>query len=918
MISPGAIDVGKLSDDDFAQLQLAAAPGAAVGTTPDHAEVLSPAADKKTSGPVDVGGMSDEQFAQLQRQLGTAAGAPIGKLESFGRGTLEGATMGFEDKLGFDKERREASKQANPWTHFMGEMTGATAPMAVAGPLAAVRGAGLAARGLRALATPFAVGEAGTLGQGVVQGTKLATSYGTLSGAGHADVKDTDTWSEALGKRGIGAAKGLGTGLVLGPVVGAGGYGVSRLVGAALNRTMPELQDVMAAASAPELQGIRDIVRQAGYDKYSMADFAALRDRLRDPTQAHMYDGLNLIEALETKPLQAMPGTGELKPPVTVSPNLGDMAQDFANTGGAGRQKAVEAFATRKNEMSGKVQGDIDAIFGKDEALGSALADEFGVPRNIPSKLADAEGLPKLIDQRFGSGARAAEADAMEAQKTALGKRYDRLRAKPLQLIDENSPITRVAQTVPEFQKALQYAANNDMIRLSTLGRDVQPDVGRPWGQAWIPGDIGKTVQTLSPNNMLDIHHALAMSAKPPVTGATPESMMAGKLKTWFSNWVDQQFKAHKELRGDYAVFKQSMEAQDHASKLPVTGGANTPALKFLEQVTQDYRAALQSVQKQTGTYDQAMERFQAGQRKTRPSVTELKNRLAEVESREDVLGAFRKAWGENIKQQLASGADPAKFVRSALTPEGQRRIIMALGDKEGPAFIKDLLTIEARNQGMSLGLNAGGSDHAALQFFNRAMSNGNTEAVQAFKHAWGERIKQELAAQTAGPNSVITKLLTQQGKSRILQILGPEDGRTFIESLYNKAQQMGLSQRLWGGPDTAYKLARNKKSDALMDAVHGIFHLRPMQALKALGELGSSAYKQQRADQGNALLAQQGPENVGAILDAIIARNQLIRTGQPYVLNPALRAVGPYTTTVPGQTDVSPWPQTPRPPYRP
>jgi len=129
----------------------------------------------------------------------------VSVLESFLRGGAEGATFGFDDKLGLDKERREASRKANPWTHFMGEMAGTVLPMAVATPLAAVRGAGIAARVARGVATPLVPGEMATLGQSIGQGAKLGVTYGALSGAGHADVKEDDSLVQAGLKRAGGA-----------------------------------------------------------------------------------------------------------------------------------------------------------------------------------------------------------------------------------------------------------------------------------------------------------------------------------------------------------------------------------------------------------------------------------------------------------------------------------------------------------------------------------------------------------------------------------------------------------------------------------------------------------------------------------------------------------------------------------------
>ncbi len=820
----------------------------------------------------------------------------VGLTESFLRGAAEGATFGFDDKLGLSKEAREASRKANPWTHFMGEMAGAIVPMVGATPLAAVKGAGLAARGARAIGSALApAAEIKNIGQSIGQGAKLGSTYGALSGAGHADVKETDSLTDALGKRTIGAGTGALTGAVLGAPLGAAAHGASRAVGAVLNRTMPELSDVLAAASQPELQGIRDVVRAAGYDKYTMADFAALRERLRDPAQRHLYEGLNLIEALETRPLQALP-TGELKPPVAVSPNLSDMAQDFANTGGTGRQEAVEAFATRKNEMASKVQQDVERLFT--DPTVTALQTTFGQPGQ---RAAAVETLPSVIDAVFGSGQAEANQAALAATKKALGKRYDRLRNQPLQQIED---LGAVAQRIPEFNAALETAAKNDFIRMVAEGGES----AAMWAKPWSAGDLGKTVQTLSPDNILDIHHHLVMAAKPPLTGATPESMMAGKLKNFWSTWVDDQFKSHKALREDYAVFKRTLEAQEEASKVGAVRGGED-AMKFFDQITGEYNRAAQAVARQIASYDKSMAKFQAGAIKRMPA--KLDSAEEALAAKQGVVEAFRRTFGENLKRELAEAPTPAAqeaLLKKWLSPAGQERILKIAGERDGPGFINHMMTMEARNQGRALGLKAGGDDAAPLRFFDKAVRDGNTDVVDAFREAWGQRIRNELAATNEGTvGTVIKALTTQEGKDRILKILGPDVGREFIETLYNKVQQMGLSQRLWGNSDTAYKLARNKKADAFMDAIHGVLHLRPGQTMTALRDLGSAAYKERRANLGNELLAKQGPDDVGNVIDAILARNQLIKTGQPFALKPALHATGPAIATIPAQQQAGP-----------
>ena len=79
----------------------------------------------------------------------------VGLWDSFMTGNIEGASFGVAG----DREHREASRKANPWTHFMGEVTGSIAPMAAATLLptgagqvaAAGRGANLLSKGLKLL-----------------------------------------------------------------------------------------------------------------------------------------------------------------------------------------------------------------------------------------------------------------------------------------------------------------------------------------------------------------------------------------------------------------------------------------------------------------------------------------------------------------------------------------------------------------------------------------------------------------------------------------------------------------------------------------------------------------------------------------------------------------------------------------------
>lgn len=188
-------------------------------------DLSSPEAFRKTMGPV-------------------ATNEPVSGFESLWRGAAEGATFGFDDKLGIDKDRREQSRKENPWTHFAGEMIGGIAPVVATGGVGAgIRGASVAARGAGLVPTSVARAGIGTanaiesamlpgqisgIGTAALQGGKLGAVYGGLSGAGHADVDSEDSYGEAAIKRAKDAAKGAVIGGALGVPLGVAGNAIGR------------------------------------------------------------------------------------------------------------------------------------------------------------------------------------------------------------------------------------------------------------------------------------------------------------------------------------------------------------------------------------------------------------------------------------------------------------------------------------------------------------------------------------------------------------------------------------------------------------------------------------------------------------------------------------------------------------------
>ncbi len=227
-----------------------------------------------------------QNFAGAQ----TPAGPAPSMAESLFRGAAEGATLGFGDEIGLlSRDRQEASRRANPWTHFAGEMVGTIAPAVVAPQVVGARiGTGILAQGARALARPFAAADMSTLPRAIGQGAKLGASFGLVSGAGHADPPADATWGQALTQRATGALTGGVLGGLLGGPAGAITYPFARVaqaVGGAKAASRAETADTSSGALTAFSRALeRDrITPQALIDQIA-ADIPGSRSpRLQNP-----------------------------------------------------------------------------------------------------------------------------------------------------------------------------------------------------------------------------------------------------------------------------------------------------------------------------------------------------------------------------------------------------------------------------------------------------------------------------------------------------------------------------------------------------------------------------------------------------------------------------------------------------------
>lgn len=227
------------------------------------------------------------------------------------------------------------------------------------------------------------------------------------------------------------------------------------------------------------------------------------------------------------------------------------------------------------------------------------------------------------------------------------------------------------------------------------------------------------------------------------------------------------------------------------------------------------------------------------------------------------------------------------------------------LPKKEAKEFMDTLLAMDARLKGGALPPALGGD--AEMAAFRRAVQEGRTDAVEAFRKQWGDNINKMIAASPSGPNSIINKLLTQAGKERILEIAGPQEGRLFIEALYNKQLQTKLGNTLYGGSDTAFKTQKREGLDAMARMATGLYHLRPSEVWRGAGDMLSSSYRQRNADRINELMARQGIPEVSKALESALATKALSSTAHPFVRNPLLRGVNGPVGTFEGSKDRKP-----------
>lgn len=638
-------------------------------------------------------------FDQFDAPAAPKEEAP-GLIETFGRGVAQGATFGYADDMGMSKERNAAAAKANPWTHFFGQAAGAIAPTVAATvaapevviPAAVAKAAPGVARAYSAARSLFVPGEIATSGQAALQGGKLATTYGALAGSGDADVKPTDTWGEALEKRGTGALEGGAAGAVAGPLFGLGAHGLYRAaqgVGGGIAQALDQTATGGAGALNTMVRGFeRDRITPDDLIKQIRAEFP-------DDTQA--AGGL----------AKRFWGGLQNKQPITA-----DQVEEVVRRAGAG-----ESAADISKALSPGGKGS-----GPGEAAVRSLLDELEQRHLGPLNLLDRAALV-----RPGSGdntqmtmraAAATPGDARSIARESLLERQTGASAQLEDLIHRAVGSSDLEGAMKQHQSSFRDAAaklyapafaEEKAFDLSPVFakwesqfdkmRGLIPDTVRDrlnkmmWSETDAAGNVIKT----PPNTLQGF-----MYAREGLRDLIKELPEGNHLRRYLTKFYDEatdtvaatnkKWKTANDFYRDGAAADDAMEL---GKKLATRqGSASREALSELAKADKDFQAAQKTLSQTKKAYDAAKK---AG---TATPDDEAAYWLANATA--DAVGArqnlIRTAYAQNLTDSIANKGDTHDLVRGMLT-KGSIGIIEKVMGKDAPQFIKGLRAQQAMHR---------------------------------------------------------------------------------------------------------------------------------------------------------------------------------------------------------------------------
>jgi hypothetical protein len=631
------------------------------------------------------------------------AAAKPGVLESVMRGAAEGATFGFDDKLGMDKEAREASRKANPWAHFSGELLGGFAPMVAATVLptgvgqaaAAGRAAQLAGKGLRLVRGAFVPGEIATTGQAALQGAKLGAVFGGLSGAGHADVQDDDGMVDALGKRAAGLAKGATIGSVVGAPFGVAGhyaYQGAAKVGQMLSNAKAETAGAGKGALVRATQKLEadNIQPQQVLDQI-LAEFPSATNQAAGGMSRRFWGDSAARQAwTQEMVLDVVQGAAQNQTPADIGTAL---AAKYGPQFG-GKSPGQAAIKTLLGELEERHLGPLNLL---DRATmvrpgsgqntqwemraaaatpgeGRAIAAENLMDRQIGAQGRLGQAFDRIIGSADYDGVAAKNAADLEsAGARAYGQAYSME-----QPFDLNPIFNRWTRQYERLRGPIPDAINAELRAMQ-----VQSPSGNG---AWLPPDNLEAF-ILARQGLFD---AIQTAKKDKPNLARRLTNLYDEMSKEVAN-TNPAWKAANDLWRDGKVAEDALEAGARMS-MRLSGRSRenlaefTDAQKAAETATAALRKANNSILGGKKTREPNAQELAAATPQQQEAVQQATARLEAANAR---MSNFKVGLVRSLNDMLANQAETAGISRQLLTPAAKQMLRTVLGDEAAEDFLK-------------------------------------------------------------------------------------------------------------------------------------------------------------------------------------------------------------------------------------
>lgn len=149
---------------------------------------------------------------------------------------------------------------------------------------------------------------------------------------------------------------------------------------------------------------------------------------------------------------------------------------------------------------------------------------------------------------------------------------------------------------------------------------------------------------------------------------------------------------------------------------------------------------------------------------------------------------------------------------------------------------------------------------------------------LDEFRMAWGNSLKESLGNMrfSMKPTTMIENMLSRAQQNRVMDILGPEKGKQYIETLFNNQNQARTGNVLYGGPDTAFKIQRAHDRGPIWNVASKLAHGHLGNIADDVRSALSARWKSSAMDKINEMMSEQGVEPVRNVLRSYLAGKQL------------------------------------------